>query len=402
MNFAGAPYWDLATTILYIIMGLIPVWAIYESDKSTTVYRKWWKNPYFIVWIIIWTIFGGGRLVTFNVGGTDAPFYIEYFESCLNPASVRTGVMAQYNSNVGFRWLNKFLRLFSSNGYFFIVVTSFLLTVIPIYFISKFRLKEESCIPYFLMVFWFVRGFCTIRSHLAIVTFLIALWFLFIGKKKWALIIGIYSILLHPMLAMYFPFIVILCISKKFTLGLKTVSLIFIISFSVIAPIKQIFLQNISLFGDYSEHYEWYASSAAGVGFFENAWKIAFEQILLLLFMIISNKGLKKYANKLNGIQLDTYNFVYKLCIYDFMLVPFCYGLGVWRGYEVCYIPRLIMWSIIVYIGAKKFPRTMRWAYNFVVVALFMAWFLQRTSSESFWQETALMPYVFAPSLVFF
>lgn len=402
MNITGAPYWDLTTTILYIIMGLIPVWAIYETDKSKIQYKKWWRNPYFFIWIAIWTVFGGGRLIGPGIGGIDAPAYMEYFENCLNPEYLRTGVMAQYNSNIGYRWLNWLLRLLTSNSYIFIVVESFLLVSCSVYFVSKFKMKAESCIPYFLIVFWYVRGFCTIRSNLAIATFMVSMCLLLAGKKKSSLALSLYAVLLHPMLATYLPFIIILIFKKNYNIGIKTVALIFFIAFSILAPIRYLFLQNLSLFGDLSEHYESYASMAGEGGFFKNAWKIAFEQLLLLIFMLFSQKGLKRYSSSLKGTSLEAYNMLYKLCMYDFILVPFCYGLGIWRGYEICYIPRLIMWAIIVDIGAKKISTTFRWAYNFVVFAAFIAWFLQRTGAESFWLETGLMPYVFAPKFYFF
>lgn len=401
MNFAGAPYWDLTTTILYIIMGLIPVWAIYESDKSTIVYKRWWKNPYFMVWIIIWTIFGGGRLVTFGVGGYDAPAYMEYFEYCMTPGYLKTGVMAQYNSNIGYRWLNRFLRMFTSNGYFFIVTESFFLALIPVLFISKFRQKKESSIPYFLMAFWYIRGFSSIRSHLAIAVFLIAIYLLYINKKKTGLLVSIYAILLHPMLAIYFPFALLYLLKRNFKLNIKLVTVLFFLLFIIVIPIKQFFLQNISVFGDFSEHYEGYVNTDDS-SFFDNFWKIAFEQLLLLLFMFISKRGLKKYSHSLDHKSLNAYNLIYKLCMYDFLLVPICYALSIWRGYEVCYIPRLIMWGIIVSIGAKKFPYTFRWSYNLIISAAFLAWFIQRTGAESFWKDTNLMPYVFAPIFYFF
>ncbi len=401
MNVAGAPYWDLFTNILYIIMGLVPVWAIYQTDKRKSPYQKWWKNPYLIVWIIIWTIFGGGRWIAPGRGGMDAYNYMDYFVNCLNPQYLKSGVMEQYNSNIGYRWLNRILRTISSNGYFFIIVESLILATSSIYFVSKFRMKAESCIPYFLMVFWYIRGFSSIRSHLATATFMIALCMAFMGKKKWSIGLSLYSALLHPMLAIYFPFIVLYLWKRNFKLNIKRVTILFFLLFALLAPIKQLLLQNISIFGDFSEHYESYVTGVAGDSFFDNAWKIAFEQLILLLFMLISQRELKRYSTTLNGTYLEAYNLIYKLCMYDFLLVPVCYALNIWRGYEVCYIPRLIMWAILVYIGARKFPITIRLAYNLAIFTLFLAWFLQRTSAESFWLETGLMPYIFAPSLLF-
>ena len=99
----------------------------------------------------------------------------------------------------------------------------------------------------------------------------------------------------------------------------------------------------------------------------------------------------------LDGNAKRSFLFIYNVCIYDFLLIPFCYALNIWRGYEVCYIPRLIMWAIIVYIGATKLSKNFKWIYLMVVSLMFLGWFIQRTYAESFWLETGLMPYAFAP-----
>lgn len=396
------PFWDLTTVIIYAVMGIVPMWAIYETDNRMILYKKWWQNPFFIMWIIIWTIFAGGRFVGFGTGGTDAPAYMEYFENCWNPAKVRTGALFLYDLNIGFRWFNRLLRLVSSDGQFFITVVSFILVASTVLFLNKFKMREESCIPYFLIIFWYVRGFSSIRSHLATVTLLIALCLLFCGKKKLGIIVTAFSVLLHTMMSIYIPFVLLYVLYKDFSLRLKTVTAIFLISFIIIAPLKELFFRNVSFFGELSEHYESYVANIEGMGFFDNAWKIAFEQILLLAFILFSNKGLRRYAKTLNGTALEAYDFIYNLCLYDILLVPICYGFNIWRGYEVCYIPRLIMWALILHIGAMKFPRQIRWLYNFIVFGLFLAWFLQRTSSEAFWMRSSLMPYIFAPLIQFF
>jgi hypothetical protein len=223
---------------------------------------------------------------------------------------------------------------------------------------------------------------------------LLLLW----RKKTWAILLGIFSVLLHPMGAIYFPLLILFYIKEDYTISLKKVIILTISFFAIVAPMKQLFLQNIDIFGDYSSHYEWYATSSDDT-FFSNAWKIAFEQLLLLIFMYVNRKNLTRYMSILDGSTKRAFLFIYNVCIYDFLLIPVCYALNIWRGYEVCYIPRLIMWAIIVYIGSTKISKNFKWMYLLVVSLLFLGWFLQRTYAESFWLESNLMPYGFEPLL---
>lgn len=389
----GMPYWSLSTTILYVLMGIIPMWTLYNKQYKNN-YKG--NNSRLLLWFFIWTIFGGYRVVGYGMGGADAGAYVLYFQNCLNPQSLMSGAMSQYDSNIGFRWFNHFLRFFSADERFYLVVTSAIIAAVPIIFIKYFRQSRESCIPFFLCVFWFIRGFCTIRSHLSICAFMLAVILLLKKKKNWAILLGAFSVLLHPMGAIYFPLLVLLYIKEDFSINMRKVILLILSLFLVVVPMKQLFLQNIDIFGDYSSHYEWYASSS-NENFFSNAWKIAFEQLLLLLCMYVNRNNLHKYMSILDGNAKRSFLFIYNVCIYDFLLIPFCYALNIWRGYEVCYIPRLIMWAIIVYIGATKLSKNFKWIYLMVVSLMFLGWFIQRTYAESFWLETGLMPYAFAP-----
>jgi hypothetical protein len=155
---------------------------------------------------------------------------------------------------------------------------------------------------------------------------------------------------------------------------------------------------NISIFGDYSEHYEGYLTMSENdhTGFWSNYWKIAFEQLILYLFMFLNRKTLKNYRISLSLPLRHKFDFIWYLCNFDIIMIPICYLLNMWRGYEIFYIPRLAMWGIIVGLNYEKINRrAFRKIYVIVVFGIFLGWFIQRITASSFWYETSLMPYIF-------
>lgn len=395
MNVFTIQHWDLLSVVLYSIMGLVPIFAIYKTNHHSSEIVLW-KNKFYIFWIVIWILFASFRYIGDGIGGTDAENYLIFFEHCFNVRGF-TGSVAQYYDNIGFRWYNQILYLIYPNDRFYLIVTYGILTIGIIYFVNFFRFKRESSIPFFLLVFWYLRGFSSIRSNLAAIILLIS--FVFLYKKKYSILIAlvVISFLIHSMSALFALFIPFYFFYKKKNIGYKNVVLIIMSLFIITVPLKGLFLQHINLFGEtFSDQYEGYVTSG-GQNFFSSFWKIAFEQFLLLFFMILNRRDLFNFKSTLDHDDQSKFDFIYKLCLYDFILIPICYALNIWRGYEFLYIPRLIMWAILMFIGSTKCSKRFVPMYELAIFCLFLGWFLQRTSSESFWLDTSLMPYVFAP-----
>lgn len=150
-----------------------------------------------------------------------------------------------------------------------------------------------------------------------------------------------------------------------------------------------------NLLGDeFTDHYSEYSENAMETGFLGNFWKIAFEQIVLGVLMLLLNKQALHYKqNSLKSICYNKFNVIWYACLFDMMLIPICSVFGIWRGYEVFYIPRLVMWALL--LGIIR-PKDKKWyvVYLIVICFIFYGWFFQRLSAKSFWYETNLMPYL--------
>lgn len=379
--------------MLYTLMGIIGVWAIQMTTIHPTT-KPIYKNKYYQTWFLIWTLIAAFRLIDGNAGGTDAIGYYSYFVKSFDIRGWELTPLGLYDSNLGFRWYNRILRFFSDNQIYYLFITHGIMLLCVIIFIDFFKFKKVNFIPFFLIVFWYVRGFCTIRSNLATAILLISLIFLAQNKYKQSIIIGIISVLFHKMMILYALFIPFYWYAQKKKITLKMV-IIGIVIVSLITTTITSFVFGGNLMGDdFTEHYSEYSENATEVGFLGNFWKIAFEQIILGILMVIFKNKFKSYResyqDKLSKMKLDT---VWYACLFDMLLIPICNAFGIWRGYEVFYVPRLVMWSII--LGTLK-PKNIKYQflYTLVICFIFYGWFWQRLSAKSFWYETNLMPYL--------
>ena len=152
-----------------------------------------------------------------------------------------------------------------------------------------------------------------------------------------------------------------------------------------------IFTSDMDLSGAYTS----YAMKSVGTNFLDNAWKIAFEQILLGLFILLYNKKLNIYINELSENERSKVNIIYLICIFDILLIPVNYTLSIWRGYEYFYLSRLAMWGIILYIATQKVPKKFKPLCSVIIATCFISWMVFRVWST--WESSGLMPYIFEP-----
>ena len=320
------PYWDLSSAILYCIMGIVPLFAINQTINHPSN-NAFWKNKFYLIWILIWIVFASFRHVGNGLGGTDAPNYLTFFDHCFHINGF-TGSVEQYYNNLGFRWYNQIVYLINPTDRFYLIVTYGILTIGVVYFVNFFKFEKESSIPFFLLVFWYLRGFSSIRSNLATIILLTS--FVFLYKKKYfaSIVFIIIAYLIHSSAALYALFVPFYIFYKKH-IGYKKLIILIIVLFIISIPLQNLFLQNVNFFGDdFSDHYSYYVTM--GDGFFSNFWKIAFEQLLLLMLMMLNKNGLIRYKTNLNQNNQKKFDFIYRLCLYDFLLVPICSTLNIW------------------------------------------------------------------------
>lgn len=387
------PYWSLETTILYTLMGLVCVWGISMVIKYPTT-KPFYKNKYYQTWFCIWTFIAAFRFIDGGAGGTDAIGYYYYFLKSFDIHGWEMTPLGLYDTNLGFRWYNRILRLVSDNQIYYLAITHGIMLFCVIKFIDFFKFKKVSVIPFFLIVFWYVRGFCTIRSNLASAILLISLIYLAQNKYRQSIITAIVAVLFHKMMILYAMFIPFYWYAQKKKIKLKLV-VVFLILISMVATAFTTFVFGGNLMGDeFTDHYGVYSENASEVGFLGNFWKIAFEQIVLGVLMVIFRKSTFEYkrscCNLFDSVKFD---IIWYSCLFDMLLIPICSSFGIWRGYEVFYIPRLVMWSLLLGVLTPK-DRKIKFIYIMFICLMFYGWFFQRLSAESFWLETNLMPYI--------
>lgn len=391
--FVFVAYWSLETTFLYVLMGCIGMWAIRMTNEKHVV-LPFYKNKYYQAWFVSWTVLAAFRLIDGYAGGTDAYDYYRYFVRCFDIRGYELTSLGLFDSNPGFRWYNRIFSLVSHNEVYYLALTHGLMLAFVIKFIDSFKFKKTFAIPFFLIAFWYIRGFCTIRSHLATSIFLLSFTFFLQEKYKKGIITVLLSVLFHKMMILYALFVPFYLYVKDRKIPIKLI-IIAIICISLTTSLLVSFVfGGAILSGEMSEHYSSYTEAASEIGFFGNFWKIAFEQILLGIFLLILRKTLLKYRNSSSTLEKRKFDLIWYACCFDMMMIPICSNFGIWRGYEIFYIPRLVMWGLIF---AVKAPKDDKWKflYSLFLTICIFGWFLQRISAESFWEATGLMPYLF-------
>lgn len=80
------------------------------------------------------------------------------------------------------------------------------------------------------------------------------------------------------------------------------------------------------------------------------------------------------------------------MCVYDFLMIPVNFILGIWRGYEYFYIPRLILWGIVLKSISYHLTLGSRKILRIVSLTLFIIWMIFRVYNT--YEDSLLMPYI--------
>ena len=377
------------------MQGLLGAFCFYYAKRSErkTGVEVSLKNKYLFAWWFLWVFFAVMRFVNPMVGGTDAPSYIDYFMNC------NTGAMKSWYEHVegdlGFKWLTKICRYVAGEYRFYFFVVYGFIAFAFIKFLKAFTPAKTNVIPFLLTFYLFLRGYNTLRSNLAIA--LIAIGCIFIIEKKWkyAYLIGFASVLIHKsaiIYAMGIPFCH--CFFER-KLSIK-MAVFLILGSSLIGRTLQGYFIEYAVSTDLNGAYASYAQRSIGVSFFSNAWKIAFEQMVLALTMLLMRK---KIGRDHDAKDLTRLNVVWMLCIFDFILIPINFIIGSWRGYEFFYLARLVMWGACCYQLLQHKTLRTRLFLQIMLLCCFVSWMAFRIYST--WEDSHLLPYVFEPFLQF-
>lgn len=380
------PKWDLFSVILYCIMGSVGYFC--SSKALRCKYNGRSKIYYYALWFSIWVLFASLRYVTYRIGGTDARTYVYFFENINSP--YLPSYYEHYDQGFWiFTWI---IRLFTSNYHIYFMVFYGVLVYCYIRFVDEFSVAYGIYTSYFLIFFIYLRGFASFRTNLSVAFLLLSLVYLHRNQKIKMIAYIIIACSMHKATLLYALFYVFYYINKKKPITIKASAV-----FSVLAGLTGYIVRDyIGLFFD-SEIYAYasYATRSIGASFFDNFWKIAIGQLILMVMMIILNKDIIKIieTDKKNKGMLS---LLRTLCIYDFVTIPITFILGVWRGYEYFYLPRMAMWGIIIYIETYKFFNYQyKKMYRIITYIAMVVWFIFRLYNT--YEESSLLPYIFAP-----
>lgn len=380
-------YWSTPSMVLYIIMGLVSMSAVsYVKKREYNQERiQGIINRATVAWILIWGFFTIFRKVDYGLGGSDAIQYVLYFRDCLNP---NLHTLYAEHLDVGFQLLTKFIRFFTSDYRIYFALIYGIIIVAYIVFINEFTPTKIYYEPMVLIFFVYLRGFTSIRTNLSVAFLLLALVALYRNKRIWSCIWLILCLGMHIASFLFVPFFAFYFLYKN----KKIKSWQWITLYVVVLVGTRIVQQFLSKMTSLRGAYAYYATANKNESFFNNGWKIAFGQLLLLAVFLMFQKSINRCVSKYTELNRNRYQFVYLMCVYDFLMIPVNFILGIWRGYEYFYIPRLILWGIVLETISTHLELGNRKIFRIVSLALFIAWMVFRVYST--YEDSLLMPYI--------
>ena len=380
-------YWSSWSMFLYVFMGIISMWSINGIKK--TEYRIQQKvklsKYYFVVWFVIWIFITVFRRVDYNIGGSDAIAYVHYFQDCLN-----SGLNTLYANHLdeGFQLLTKAIRLFTADYHVYFFILYGIIIVAYAVFVNELTPTNIYYEPMVLVFFVFLRGYTSLRTNLSVAFFMLSALYLYEKKYIKMIVYGALCLGMHVATFLYVPFFMFYFLYKKKKPKAWQWGGLYVIVLVGSKFAQKIVMGATGLRGAYS----YYASISLDSSFLGNGWKIAFEQLLLMGLLILFRKSIKKCTDSYSEIDKSRYQFVYLLCAYDFLMIPVNYILGIWRGYEYLYIPRLIMWGILMQAISKHLDKKSKKIFRYAMLAAFIVWMVFRLTRT--YEDSALMPYL--------
>ncbi len=391
MNIITETKWSYGSLILYIIMGVCFAALCSNAKKQPNVTSKGRRLEYVIV-LVIWTLFATFRYIDSNVGGTDAPTYIYYFENCHDPSVAS-------KMDFCFRLINVSIRYLTSNYRVYFIIYYTFITYAMIYVVKEYHNVEASFIPLCILIYLYNRSFTSMRSNLAIAFIMIALVKLSQKQEKKAFFGAILAVFTHVSAFVYAGFFLFHFVykRKKISLGKS----VFIIGAAlIVANLAQsmIISDKISYLSEVGTGaYASYARKSIGKNIILNYSVSNIPQLALFIVMLLLRKQIDRRienANKVNKEMADKISLMRMICYYDFFVVPIIFVLGIYRGYEYFYIIRLLMWGEVIPIVKEKLSGKEKILVNIGAYSVFTIWMIGRYDAT--WESSHLMPYVFS------
>lgn len=382
------PYWSASSMVLYVVMGLVSMGAVSYVKKREYKQNRIQKlgNKAYVAWIIIWEVITIFRKVDYNLGGSDAIQYVSYFKDCLN-SNLHT--LYAEHLDVGFQLLTKCIRFFTADYRVYFALIYGVIIVAYIIFINEFTPTNINYESMVLIFFVFLRGFTSIRTNLSVAFLLLALVTLYRNKRMWTCVWLILCLGMHMVSFLFIPFFAFYFLYKNKKLKIWQGGILYVVVLVGARIVQQVLGKMTGLRGAYA----YYATANMNISFFDNGWKIAFGQLLLVVLFLIFQSDISKTVANYTELNRKRYQYIYLMCIYDFLMIPVNHILGIWRGYEYFYLPRMILWGIVLRTIFYHFKPGSRGTLRIISLILFISWMIFRVYST--YEDSLLMPYVF-------
>lgn len=363
------PYFDLATLILYIALGC--VFAIFVR-----LYNRYSDNRYLYLAAILFVLFSISRSVDYGLGGMDAKSYEQDFLYCL---TANHGIEIEPL----FLYFTQFIRKLTDNPIIYRLFCYSIIAFGYISFIRNFCPKKFSSIPYVALILPFVLSFNTMRSSMAASLVLFGLVYLKKGNWFWATILILSSVFVHRMSVLFVPLLFFYYIFRNgWIYKTKFRFVISIVAFVCLSVIIAKFLQSyIVMLGILEGADGSYIMFNEGKSFF-SATPFVLPLILLIGFILISS---------FERVYIE-HSLLTVIVIYDIIIYPASFILGMWRASEFLYVARLTMWAILIHQFCQRFNLQGRLFVQSIFYVGFIAWIVNRINAN--WEDAALMPYI--------
>lgn len=382
-------YWHWPTFIMFICMGILLVWAYNFERRRTSfnVHKMSALGPSYLLFYAVYIVIGVFRLIDSYHGGTDTPGYIIEFLNIFNPNYAQ-------GTDVFFKLINMAVRFFTSDYHVFLFVIYFIMLYSFVKFINSYSLYWSSSVPLFLISYLYYVGFSSMRSNLAFCLLLIALAFYVKKQYIQAILFTACSCMTHVSLIMYAPVLLFCYTLKNFNIKLWHIAIATVIAYSIGLFLQHSFIAGTFAFLDDvgSGAYASYATKSLQRDSITSFVVINFPSIIMGIALMLFINKVKELITLLPESQAFVVKTLLLICVYDVLMVPITYTLGVYRGYMYLMVARLLLWGIILTIMSRKFslPKQL---VNLVAFFIFLIWIYTRF--EAMHESSQLMPYVF-------
>lgn len=398
---------DIASIFVYLLMGFFGFFCIKKAMTGNGEVRLFSPRVVFpkrylayVAFVAVFTFFASFRLVAENVGGADAENYVQIFLQSLNPEFT-------YLDRVepGYLLYCQAIRLFTDDHKVFFAISHGIIAISYCLFVEKYCPKNGSAVPFVLLVFLYLKSFCTLRSSLAVAVLLLAL--VYSDKNRWiSVLLMIGTVFIHRMSIAYAVFPVFYFLFKKVINRLSGIFLAgFVFAFGLLGVFAARGVQFVIS--------EWQILDALNTSYLtRNEGVSLFTKIPTLLPHILLFAGMTVFSRKLE--QTETTKTIKIICCYDLIIFPAALILGFWRANEYLYVARLVMWSMLIPHGESlvkqlifeteficrnrivqkifKNEQQLACVYRLGVAAAFWVWLIFRIYSE--WNSLKIMPYI--------